>query len=124
MDTLTENTVKYQLEEVIYKPWQFQKGQSGNPAGKPKGTRHLTTRIKEALLSVCDEKRGVTYEDLLVRKILDKAINEGNEQLIKLIWGYVDGSVLKTENSDYTPQIPTISLEHKKILDDYIDQYM
>lgn len=29
---------------------KYQKGQSGNPAGKPKGTRHRTTRAVEALL--------------------------------------------------------------------------
>jgi hypothetical protein len=29
---------------------KFQKGQSGNPAGKPKGTRNKTTVILEALL--------------------------------------------------------------------------
>lgn len=29
---------------------RFKPGQSGNPAGKPKGARHATTRIVEALL--------------------------------------------------------------------------
>src|SRR5665213_366817 len=30
---------------------RFKKGQSGNPAGKPKGTRNATTRMLEALLA-------------------------------------------------------------------------
>ncbi len=28
-------------------PHQFQKGQSGNPAGKPKGARHKTTLMQD-----------------------------------------------------------------------------
>ncbi len=31
-------------------PHQFQKGQSGNPAGKPKGARHKTTLLAERLM--------------------------------------------------------------------------
>ena len=31
-------------------PTQFKPGQSGNPAGKPKGTRNATTLALEALL--------------------------------------------------------------------------
>jgi hypothetical protein len=38
----TENTDKIQ--------GRFQKGQSGNPAGKPKGARHKTTIAMQALL--------------------------------------------------------------------------
>jgi hypothetical protein len=36
--------------EPNQKPWQFQPGQSGNPAGKPKGARHAITRAAEVLL--------------------------------------------------------------------------
>ena len=40
---ITENTVA-NLEH------RFQKGQSGNPAGKPKGARHKTTLLAERLM--------------------------------------------------------------------------
>ena len=40
---MTENTVA-NLEH------RFQKGQSGNPAGKPKGARHKTTLLAERLM--------------------------------------------------------------------------
>jgi Family of unknown function (DUF5681) len=42
---MAENAERNQL-----KPWQFKPGQSGNPRGKPKGTRHRATRIVEQLL--------------------------------------------------------------------------
>ena len=38
-DNETEKTVKTDKP----KPWQFKKGQSGNPKGKPKGTRNKAT---------------------------------------------------------------------------------
>ena len=34
----TDTTVKKQLADE--KPWQFKPGQSGNPAGRPKGSKH------------------------------------------------------------------------------------
>ncbi|NDF11523.1 MAG: hypothetical protein EB060_01735 [Proteobacteria bacterium] len=41
---ITENT------DQKHKPWQFKPGQSGNPSGKPKGSRHKTTMAVQALL--------------------------------------------------------------------------
>ena len=32
------------------RPWQFKPGQSGNPAGKPKGTRHKATQAMLTML--------------------------------------------------------------------------
>lgn len=43
----TENTDR---KTVTEKPWQFKPGQSGNPAGKPKGVRHKATQAVQALL--------------------------------------------------------------------------
>lgn len=39
-DISSDNTVENQ------KPWLFKKGQSGNPAGKPKGTISIISKIK------------------------------------------------------------------------------
>jgi len=47
MTNETENTVSKTDEN---KPWQFQPGQSGNPAGKPKGIRHKATQAMMTLL--------------------------------------------------------------------------
>jgi hypothetical protein len=39
------------------KPWLFKKGQSGNPSGRPKGSKSLKTYAAEMLASMTDEER-------------------------------------------------------------------
>jgi|SRR5579884_204123 hypothetical protein len=53
----------------------FQKGQSGNPAGKPKGAKHKATLAVEALLE--------GEADKLTRKAIDKAL-EGDGVALRL----------------------------------------
>jgi hypothetical protein len=40
---VTENTKEHQ------KPWRFQPGKSGNPSGRPKGSRHEALRALDAI---------------------------------------------------------------------------
>jgi hypothetical protein len=55
---------------------RFKKGQSGNPAGKPKGARHKTTLAIQALLE--GEAENIT------RKAIEAALN-GDMTAIRLI---------------------------------------
>lgn len=55
---------------------QFRKGQSGNPAGKPKGLRNTTTRVLEALLD------GEAEE--IVRKAVELA-KEGDAAAMRAV---------------------------------------
>jgi tellurite resistance protein len=57
-------------------PHQFQKGQSGNPAGKPKGARHKTTLLAERLMKDDAEK--------IVNAVVAAAIN-GDMTAAKII---------------------------------------
>jgi hypothetical protein len=69
---------------------QFVKGQSGNPAGKPKGTRSFTTKVRAALEKIAEGK-DYTYEEAFIKSILKKGIVDGDSAIIRLIWNYLDG---------------------------------
>src|SRR5262249_38701358 len=56
---MTENSVSDQ------KRWQFQRGVSGNPAGKPKGAKNHATRMAERLFDGAAEE--------ICRVVIDRA---------------------------------------------------
>jgi len=64
MDSETKNTVEIQSEE---KPWQFKKGQSGNPEGKPKGSKNYLTQLEEAITKYETETGKKLFERLIQR---------------------------------------------------------
>jgi len=86
-ETNAENTAPEQ-KKVIGRP--FSPGVSGNPAGKPKGAKHLTTLLFQALQKKIPGK-DETYQDKLVERILTEAIVKGKGDQIKMIMNYVDG---------------------------------
>jgi uncharacterized protein YpuA (DUF1002 family) len=69
---------------------RFKKGQSGNPKGRPPGSVSITTEIKKRLQEMPDGQKK-TYLELLISRILKLGVVDGNEQMIKIIWNYVDG---------------------------------
>ena len=70
------------------KPYQWKKGQSGNPGGRPKGS-NLTARLRRALA----ENDGKLAE-LIVRRLIVEA-GKGKFQHVKEIFDRVDGSVVQ-----------------------------
>lgn len=71
---------------------QFVKGASGNPAGRPLGSLSVVAEIKKQLDEVAEEdpmKRKKLV--LLVRRLILKAINDGDSSMIKDIIDRIDG---------------------------------
>jgi len=72
-------------------PHLFKPGQSGNPNGRPKGSGiSITTAIKKELEKV-PKGQTATYLELIVKRILKNAIEDGDQNAIKQIWNYIDG---------------------------------
>ena len=82
---------------------RFVKGQSGNPNGKPAGiTISITSLVKKELQKCPKGYDKKTYADLIVKRILKNAIEEGDDKMIGRIWAYMDG--LPKQNLDLTSQ--------------------
>ena len=77
------------MNKATLKP--FQKNDPRiNREGRPKESKGLKTLLVEALKKI-GEGQTEPYEILLVKKMLLMAIKEGNEQIIRLIWNYLEG---------------------------------
>jgi hypothetical protein len=71
-----------------------------NRDGRPKGSGiSITTEIKKKLEEVPQGQKA-TYLELLINRIFKQAIQDGNEQMIKQIWNYVDG--MPTQRQELT----------------------
>lgn len=87
---------------------RFKPGESGNPKGRPKGTVSITSEIKKRLLTFPPGQTGQkkTYLQLMVDRILQMAIVDKNEQMLKLIINYTDGMPIQKISGD--PDNPLI----------------
>lgn len=81
-----ENGEKSALQDPI--TGKFVKGNPGG--GRPAGTKSFTTKVKEALEKIAEGK-DYTYEEAFIKSILKKGIVDGDSQIIRLIWNYLDG---------------------------------
>lgn len=80
------------------KPWLFQPGQSGNPEGMKKGTRHFSSLFREAVIKVAEGQKDSDAE-LIVKKVISKA-KEGDLKAVDIIREEVDGIMPKSDNGN------------------------
>lgn len=75
----------------------FKPGESGNPDGREVGSKNFTSLVRDMLDQIADGKGEdgkpftSTYKQLLVKRILEKAINKGDVRMIEIVWNYLDG---------------------------------
>ncbi len=88
MNEKPENTDKIQRIGGKFAP-----GVSGNPAGKPKGVKHLSTLLWEALQERAKNKDGTlmdkTHADLVIERLLSDNIKYGKRT--ELIFDRIEG---------------------------------
>ena len=89
----TENS-KNQYPPFLDEHGKFKPGISPNPGGRPKGVS-----ITKMLLETLEQKpegSKITYAEAILKKILTKAIAEGNTQVLLELWDKVDGRSKQT----------------------------
>lgn len=85
-------------------PQIFKPGKSGNPAGRPKGRKSLTTLLKDELYKpaydlktnkpILIDGQPVTWADLLIKQSLYKGIIRGQKELHQMIYDRIEGKAM------------------------------
>lgn len=97
----------------------WQPGQSGNPAGKPKGTKQLSSWIREMMedenftVNVKGKKLGEAPVKAIINTLIIKAIN-GDLKAIDLLAKYGYGSKFDLTSQNEKLPTPIIALETYK----------
>lgn len=97
----------------------FQPGESGNPSGRPKGSRNLSTILKEFLeLEVKDDTTGekMQYKDSIIKNLLKQA-NAGDMRAIQEIFDRTEGKAKQEIKLDGIPD-PTFKVVIEKPKDE------
>jgi hypothetical protein len=108
---MNQNALKSGEKPTRDEKGRFLEGHNQPGPGRPGGSVSITTKIKQILKEI-PEGEKITRLDALTKRIFLMAMQDKNEQMIKLIWNYVDG--MPKEKIEMEGEI-----EHKdnKILD-------
>ena len=68
---------------------RFKKGESGNPTGRPKGSKNLTTLLEKELkqrvmVTENGRRRSITKQEAMVKHLVNKAVS-GDRALMQLL---------------------------------------
>lgn len=108
----------------IGKDTQFKPGESGNPAGKPKGTKHLSTHIQNALNDENFElklKDGTILKEMPIKAIIKTAIAKsvsGDTRAMEWLAKHGYGEKIKLEHSG---ELDTNIVASEELVKDFAD---
>jgi len=107
---------------------QFKKGQSGNPKGRPKGTKNLATDIREEVSQQLSINEGGSHQVIskqraLVKALVAKALSgdvRAMLEMIKLISGIEQTEKIISAESDQQHS----NEADREILEAYLQDYL
>lgn len=71
------------------------KGSVLNPEGRPKGSVSITNKVRQ-MLQETPQGQTMTYLEAIVKVIMKKAIEDKDFSILRLIWAYMDGNPVNT----------------------------
>jgi hypothetical protein len=89
----------------------FKKGQSGNPKGRPRGAKNITTLFTQALkerviVTENGRRRSISKQEALVKHLVNKALS-GDRRLLQLLLDEVHEIEARAEASAAGDEAPT-----------------
>jgi hypothetical protein len=82
-------------EKQETRTWLFKKGQSGNPAGRPKGTFSLKTYVRHMLEEMTDEQRQEFLDGIDKRTIWE--MSEGRAKQDVTVDGEITSKIMRLD---------------------------
>jgi hypothetical protein len=83
---------------------QFQPGQSGNPTGRPKGTRNLKSDLREELAEIITIREGgrdisMSKQRALIKRLVNSAI-DGDARAINTLMSFCARAFRQDDNGE------------------------
>jgi len=98
----------------------FQKGRSGNPKGRPKGSKNLATLLTEALdekVQVTEDgkRRRVTKRELVIKQLVNKSAS-ADLRAIKQLTDIVERAERRAGDSPEAPPPPAFTAADEEVI--------
>ena len=98
----------------------FQKRRSGNPKGRPKGSKNLATLLTEALdekVQVTEDgkRRRVTKRELVIKQLVNKSAS-ADLRAIKQLTDIVERAERRAADSPAAPPPPAITAADEEVI--------
>lgn len=108
-EPILDNRSEKQVNEVVRDERGRVISGTPNPAGRPKGAKNFTTKVKEALMQIADGTE-LTHEQLLIKQIMKKAIKDGNTAMIAILWEQMDGKPTQRVINEFDNEVESVTV--------------